>query len=99
MSRHTYSEIEVRLNHEGIENRDTRLVGWASVVVDNALKLNDIVILQRTDGSLALKFPSKRSRHGKTYSVFHPITKSFHGELEDAVLGRLKQLQELGGAP
>lgn len=89
MKSHSISEVEIRLNHEGLQPYDPRIFGWASLVIDEALKLNEIIIFKDRKGRLSLRFPQLKSRKGFTYSIVHPINKAFARQIERAVIGKL----------
>ena len=93
MKPHSIGEVEIRLNHEGLKPYDPRIFGWASVVIDKALKLNEIIIFKDMEGRLSLRFPRTKSRKGVRYSIFNPINKEFARQLETAVLGKLNDLK------
>lgn len=90
---YSFSEIKIRMNHKGILPYDPRVVGWASVVLNDNFKLNDMVIMEDRSGNLVLRFPTRKSREGDRHEIFYPIRRDIHRALEKEVLGRLNEIR------
>lgn len=87
------TDIKVRVVDDGSDG----LLAWASCVVSNSIKLDNIAIRRGRDGSLFLTYPTKQSSKGPRHPYFHPITPGAAKTVEDAVLTRLASLARLSG--
>ena len=66
------------------------MIGFASVVLDDALYLGSIGIHQKLDGSgYRLTFPTRRIADGQARHIFHPIRKDMNKRLEAAIFSKL----------
>ena len=79
------TEVRIRL-----AETSGNLVGWASCVVNGSLFLNNIRIVRREDGTIALSYPAVQSRSGAKHFVFNPINREAKQALDEAILSRLK---------
>ena len=66
------------------------LVAFASVLLDNKVKLNSIGIYTKLSGGYRLTYPTKGQ-----FNIFKPITKEVSQAIESAVLDKYSQL--IGG--
>ena len=82
------SDVKVRL----VENGTDGLLAWASCVVSDAIKLDNIAIRQARDGSLFLTYPAKITANGDRYNYYNPISVEAASAVQDAVLARLVSL-------
>lgn len=55
-----------------IENKETRVRGFANIVIDNAFAIKDIKILEGKK-ELFICMPSKRTPNGEFKDIAHPI--------------------------
>jgi len=84
------SEIHIRL----VDSEHPGLVGFASCVLFGAFFLNNIAIRWGSEGGLYLTYPTSRSRQEVEHFHWNPITPEASRLLEEAILGRLR---EMGG--
>ncbi len=80
------TEINIRIAGK----EEPQLIGFASLVVDNNLYLNNIAIRRKPDGTIYLSFPRYRTGGGNEYPYFKPISKEFHNEIKDALIQALR---------
>jgi len=64
---------------------DGKLKAFASITLDNCFVIRGLKIIEG-QGRLFVAMPSRRRQDGSFQDVCHPITVSFRGELERAVL-------------
>ncbi|OGJ89085.1 MAG: hypothetical protein A2268_08795 [Candidatus Raymondbacteria bacterium RifOxyA12_full_50_37] len=62
-----------------------KIKGFVQVVLNNALKLNGLKIVEGENG-LFLSYPSEKGKDGNYYSIYNPITRESRTEIQDAVL-------------
>ncbi|KIR03868.1 Protein of unknown function identified by role in sporulation (SpoVG) [Lachnospiraceae bacterium TWA4] len=67
-----------------IENPTTKMLGVASIVLDDMIVIHDIKILQ-SEGSKFLAMPSKVLKNGDFKDVAHPINKEARCALEKII--------------
>lgn len=67
------------------------LVGFASVVVDDALYLGSIGIHQKLNGGFRLTYPTKNSGIHQG-SIFHPINNMAGKAIERTILSKLNDV-------
>ena len=83
----TISEVNISL----IKPRDG-LIGFASLVVNDALYLGSIGIQQKLDGSgYRLTYPTKKSG-AHNMDIFHPIDRATGKAIEAAILNKLNEV-------
>ena len=87
-TRITISDIKVRF----VESGSDGLLAWASCVISDAIKLDNMAIRRGRDGALFLTYPTKRTDGGAKYPYFNPISAEASKAVEDAVLARLAAL-------
>lgn len=80
------SEVNIRI-HE----KDS-LKGFASCLIQDSIKLDSIGIRKKEDGSLYLTFPDYKTKKGVSFSYFKPVTQEAARALEEAILGKLQEL-------
>lgn len=56
------SQIKIRLNNNSANDKNEKVKAYASIVVNNALKINGIRIESNYAGRLVVRFPSSNSR-------------------------------------
>ncbi|MBU8922802.1 MAG: SpoVG family protein [Bacteroidales bacterium] len=89
------SDIKVRVVDSGSDG----LMGWVSIVVANAVRLDNVALRKGTDGSLFLTYPNKVSAGGTRHPYFHPINAQAAEAIQNAVLARLASLAKAVAAP
>ena len=67
------------------------LLGWASVVINDSLRLNNLGVRRTRDGRCVVTFPTRRDRRGKEHGIVSPISGAAHQALETAVLAELRR--------
>ncbi len=74
------------------------MIGFASVVLDNALYLGSIGVHHKLDGSgFRLTFPTRRAGDGQAH-VFHPIRQDLSKRLETAIFEKMKNVMSKADA-
>lgn len=84
------SDISLRLVTDGTDG----LIAWASCVVSNTIRLENIAIRRGLDGGLFLTYPAKRTASGSRFNYFNPITKAAADCIQSVILARLAFLDE-----
>ncbi|MCS7183683.1 MAG: SpoVG family protein [Thermoanaerobaculum sp.] len=85
------TEVRVNLNRQG------RVKAFVQVVVDHALLIGDIRVMEGKEGTLYVAMPSRRLRNGSFRDVVHPLSSEVRRQLEEAILGEYERLaRELG---
>ncbi len=74
----------------------TGLLGFVSVVVNGAIRLDGITVRRTLDGRLTLSFPSRRGRDGERHAYIRPVDDAVRMAIERQVLAAI-DLDE-GGA-
>lgn len=67
------------------DNANSRLLAYASLTVDNSIRLEDLKII-RGDRETFLSFPSRIRKSGARQNVVYPISKEARATITDAVL-------------
>ena len=68
------------------------LIGFASLVVEDALYVSGIGVHQKLDNSgYRLTYPTRKSG-AQNFDIFHPINRTASRALEDAILTKLKDV-------
>ncbi len=75
------SDIKVRL----INNADRRLIGVASIIIDDCFAIHDIKIIQGQEGEF-IAMPSRKTPDGSFKDIAHPINSDTRVQLSDAIL-------------
>ena len=68
-----------------VERENSRMKGIASVVVDNAIAIHDIRIIEGDKG-LFIAMPSRKTPVGEYKDIAHPINAKARMLVEEAVL-------------
>lgn len=77
------TNVRVTKNESILKN--TNLKGFVSIVVDGAVAINNIRIIEGKKGTF-LRFPSRKNKRGEYLSVVFPITNEARKTITDAVL-------------
>ncbi|MBI1328205.1 MAG: hypothetical protein GC136_11290 [Alphaproteobacteria bacterium] len=86
------SEVQITL----IKPKDG-LIGFASLVIGQALFLGGIGIHRKLNGSgYRLTYPTRRSGE-QNFNVFHPITREAGQAIEQAIFEKLNDVMNKGG--
>lgn len=66
----------------------------ASITIEDAIAINDIVLKQTDEGKYILKFPTKE-KQGERYNIVHPVSFEIRNQIFSAILAAYqKALQE-----
>lgn len=76
------SQIHVRFVEDGTDG----LIAWASCVVGNTIKLDNIAIRRSRDGQLYTTYPAKLTSGGKKYNYYNPVNVTAAKAIQEAVL-------------
>lgn len=71
--------------YEPKEGSDSKILGFATLELGAALKVNDVAIRQGDNGPF-VSMPSYKSKDGEYKEICHPITKEFREALNATVL-------------
>ena len=83
------SEVQIKV----IKPKDG-LLGFASLVLNDALYLSSIGIFSKLDGSgYRITYPTKKVGNLDLH-IFHPITKELGQEIEQAITNKAKEIFE-----
>ena len=85
------TEVKLRLLDEEKEG----LLGFASCILDASFFLNNIAIRRGMDARLYLSYPATKSQQDVAHHHWNPITRPASEAVEDAILGRVRQLGSL----
>ncbi len=67
------------------------LVGFASLVFDDAFYFGSIGIFTRPQGGYRLTYPTRKSLNGG-FNIFHPINRSIAEQIESAVISKFEEV-------
>lgn len=84
---------EIRVNPTKTPGIKTK--AFVSMVLDGALVLNDMRLMERQDGTLFLSmpnFPRGKSKDAPLVNVYHPITADVRAELMDMVTAEYQKV-------
>ena len=76
-----------------VERENSRMKGIASVVVDNAIAIHDIRIIEGEKG-LFIAMPSKKTPTGDYRDIAHPINPEVRSMFEEAILKAYEEAEE-----
>jgi stage V sporulation protein G len=66
---------------------DSKVVGLASITLDDCLVVSDLKIMQGSNG-LFVSMPNRKNQKGEYKDIVFPITKEFRQELQKAILDK-----------
>jgi hypothetical protein len=70
--------------------RDTGLLGWASILLDGALRAEGIAVRRTRAGTLTLSFPVKDDGYGRRWQYLRPVNEETRQAIEYQVLEQLE---------
>jgi DNA-binding cell septation regulator SpoVG len=70
------------------------LVGFASLVFDNAIYLGSIGIFTRPQGGYRLTYPMRKNENTE-FNVFHPINRVAAEEIEQAIIKKFEEVNSI----
>lgn len=74
------SELKIRIN----QDEKLKLYGWASLIFDGKLFLNNISIFKKSE-DISIVFPYIKNEKGIRYFSFNPITKEVYLEIKNCI--------------
>ncbi len=72
------------------EKEDSKMKGFASVIIDDCFAIHDIRIIEN-DNKLFVAMPSRKKSNGEYRDVAHPINFECRKMFEDAVIEEYKK--------
>lgn len=85
---------DVRLVSATAADRGRGLIGYASCVLDNSLRIDGLTIRRTLDGRLAVSFPSKRDCQGREHFLLRPLSDDARREIQSQIFEQLGFLRE-----
>ena len=76
-----------------VEKENSRMKGIASVVVDNAIAIHDIRIIEG-DNNLFIAMPSRKTPAGEYKDIVHPINQEVRTMFEKEILDAYENAEE-----
>ena len=76
-----------------VEKENSRMKGIASVVVDNAIAIHDIRIIE-CDNNLFIAMPSRKTPAGEYKDIVHPINQEVRTMFEKEILDAYDNAEE-----
>lgn len=76
-----------------VEKENSRMKGIASVVVDNAIAIHDIRIIEG-DNNLFIAMPSRKTPAGEYKDIVHPINQEVRTMFEKEILDAYNNAEE-----
>lgn len=76
-----------------VEKENSRMKGIASVVVDNAIAIHDIRIIEG-DNNLFIAMPSRKTPAGEYKDIVHPINQEVRTMFEKEILDAYENAED-----
>ena len=76
-----------------VERENSRMKGIASVVVDNAIAIHDIRIIEGDNG-LFIAMPSRKASDGEYRDIAHPINSDTRSMIQTLILQKYEETEE-----
>jgi len=89
------ANVHVRIVDQGTDG----LIAWASCVVSDSIRLDNIAVRRSRDGQLFLTYPAKLTQRGTKTHYFNPISPEASKTIENAVFARLATLARTAETP
>ena len=77
-----------------VEREGSRMKGIASVVVDNAIVIHDIRVIEGDNG-LFIAMPSRKTPTGEYRDIAHPISQEVRTMFEKAILDAYDKAEDV----
>lgn len=77
-----------------VEKENSRMKGIASVVVDNAIAIHDIRIIEG-DNNLFIAMPSRKTPAGEYKDIVHPINQEVRTMFEKEILDAYEKADDV----
>jgi len=68
-----------------LENNDSKLRAFAHIVINNALKITGLKVIEGKNGLFAA-FPDRKDRDGNFMSLVRPLSKEIHQKIQEEVI-------------
>ena len=75
------------------KNDESRMKGFASVLLDDCFVIRDIRIIEGKDG-LFIAMPSRKNADGEYHDIAHPINAETRKIFEDAIFAEYNKEEE-----
>lgn len=76
------------------DREDSKMVGTASVVLDDCFIVRNIRIIAKEDGGYLVAMPSRRTADGEYKDIAHPLNSETRKMFEDAILDAYNNIEE-----
>jgi DNA-binding cell septation regulator SpoVG len=76
-------------------DRELGLLGWVGVLLDDAIRIENIVIRRTRDGRLRLFYPERRDARGCVHRDVWPVSLRSRRHIEREVLRQLERRRDL----
>jgi DNA-binding cell septation regulator SpoVG len=80
---------EVRYSPASMADAQQGLIGFITVVVDEALRIDGLALRRTLAGDLRLSWPTRIDRAGEKHAVVRPISDDARRQVEQAVFDQL----------
>lgn len=67
------------------------LLGWASFIVNESLKVASVAVRRTRANVITLAFPTRRDRQGIEHGIVTPVDQPSHRAIESTVLAALRR--------
>ncbi|QQS38894.1 SpoVG family protein [Candidatus Woesebacteria bacterium] len=68
------------------------LVAFASCIINRMLRLDNIGIVSKADGSYRLSYPTKKLSNGQNYYYFYPISREVGDAIQKSITEKFEEL-------
>jgi DNA-binding cell septation regulator SpoVG len=80
---------DVRLVHASPAEVNRGLIGWASCVLNDALRVDGITVRRTLLGNLAVSFPTRKDGWGQKHPILKPLNNLVRRDLQHQILRAL----------
>ena len=80
---------EVVMTQASRAERETGLMAWVAVTLDQRLRLDGLTLRRTRDGRLVISFPARRDRFGGQHPYVRPLNDATRRQLEEQILRAL----------
>ena len=82
------SNVSIRL----VQTHDANFIGYASCVVNDGLRLDNMKIMRSREGNLVVRFPGAERTPGRQRPPYYPTTADARRTIEEALFAELARL-------
>jgi len=75
-----------------IEPTEKGLIGFASLLFNDTMKLNNIAVFLKSDGDYRLVFPERVLPNGRKIDLFYPTDNEIYELIKNAVAAKIKEI-------